>query len=63
VISDLTDDPDNEDFLEVATLGWLYDVLREEAHNLRQSVEALKPETIGQPEMRVAETVVAGGSP
>lgn len=38
VMMDLDDDQESEDSREVATIRWLYDVLREEADNIRACV-------------------------
>ena len=38
VMMDLGDDPEQEDASEVQAVRWLYDVLRDEAHNIRTLV-------------------------
>jgi hypothetical protein len=45
VIKDLGDDPDRDDASEVQALGWLYGVLREEAHNIRTLVAMAQGQT------------------
>jgi hypothetical protein len=38
VMMDLGDDPEQNDASEVQAVRWLYAVLRDEAHNIRQCV-------------------------
>lgn len=41
VAFELDDDPDREDHMEVASIRWLYSVLRDEAQNVRGYVKLL----------------------
>jgi hypothetical protein len=41
LMMDLDDDPGRDDASTVKALHWLYDVLRDEAHNIRGFVEML----------------------
>jgi hypothetical protein len=41
VMMELDDNPQRQDNREVATIKWLYEVLRDEAHNVRGFVELL----------------------
>jgi hypothetical protein len=41
VMMELDDDPERDDKREVDTIKWLYEVLRDEAHNVRGYLELL----------------------
>jgi hypothetical protein len=41
LMMDLDDDPEREDRSEIASIRWLYGVLREEAHNVRSYMQLL----------------------
>jgi hypothetical protein len=41
VMMELDDNPQRQDSREIATIKWLYKILRDEAHNVRGFVELL----------------------
>jgi hypothetical protein len=52
VMKDLDDDPGNDDHSEVATIFWLYGVLRDETNNVRGLVKLLDQALEGQEEVQ-----------